>query len=107
LTSSFESEVKLNYLKWLIQGLEIDMFEILSVLILYSRASLDARLHLLFKLYCFDGELHMQVDEFQFMMDKFSTSLGSTLQLKKTLLFEIVTHYNFLGENNQDMSDKV
>jgi hypothetical protein len=55
------------------------MFEILSVLILYTRTSLDARLHLLFKLYCFDGEKHMQVDEFQFMMDKFSTSIGSTL----------------------------
>ena len=49
----------------------------------------------------------MQVDEFQFMMDKFSTSLGSTLQLKKTLLFEIVTHYNFLGEINQDVSEKI
>jgi len=49
----------------------------------------------------------MQVDEFQFMIDKFSVSLGSTLQLKKTLLSEIVTHYNFLGENNHDMSDKV
>jgi hypothetical protein len=44
LGSSLESEVKLNYLKWLIQGLEIDMFEILSVLILYTRSPLDNRL---------------------------------------------------------------
>lgn len=41
------------------------------------------------------------------MMDKFSTSIGSTLQLKKTLLLEIVTHYNFLGENNQEISEKL
>ncbi len=32
----------------------------------------------------------MQNDEFQFMLDKFSTSIAATLQLKKTLLFEIV-----------------
>ena len=49
----------------------------------------------------------MQVDEFQFMMDKFSTSIGSTLQLKKTLLLEIVTHYNFLGENSQEIGEKL
>ena len=41
------------------------------------------------------------------MMDKFSTSIGSTLQLKKTLLFEIVTHYNFLGENSSDLGEKL
>lgn len=40
-------------------------------------------------------------------MDKFSTSIGSTLQLKKTLLVEIVTHYNFLGENSSDVVDRV
>ena len=106
LTNQYESEVKLNYLKWLTQGLEIDMFEILSILILYSRTSLDSKLQLLFNLYCFEGEKHMQVDEFQFMMDKFSTSIGSTLQLKKTLLLEIVTHYNFLGDNSLDVFDR-
>ena len=64
LTTQYESEVKLNYLRWLTQGLEIDTFEILSILILYARTSLDKRLQLLFKLYCFDGEKHMQADEF-------------------------------------------
>lgn len=90
LTSAADQEVKLNYLKWLQQGLEIDMFEIQSILILYARASLDERLELLFKLYCFEGETHMQFDELKFLIDKFGTSIGSTLQIKKTLLLEIV-----------------
>ena len=79
LTQACESEIKLNYLKWLQQGLEIDMFEIQSILILYARESLDDRLSLLFKLYCFEGEQMMQIDELKFMIDKFGTSIGSTL----------------------------
>ena len=66
------------------------MFEILSVIILYARASLETRLELLFDLYCFEGEQTMQTDELKFMIDKFGTSIGSTLQIKKTLLLEIV-----------------
>jgi len=38
---NIDQEVKLNYLKWLTQGLEIDMFEMLSVLIVYTRGSLE------------------------------------------------------------------
>ena len=38
---NMETEVKLNYLKWLTQGLEIDIFEILTSLIIYSRCDLD------------------------------------------------------------------
>ena len=79
LTQACESQIKLNYLKWLQQGLEIDMFEIQSILILYARESLDDRLSLLFKLYCFEGEQMMQIDELKFMIDKFGTSIGSTL----------------------------
>ena len=30
------------------------------------------------------------IDELKFMIDKFGTSIGSTLQIKKTLLLEIV-----------------
>ena len=40
VTVIMDQEVKLNYLKWLTQGLEIDMFEILTVLALYSRGSM-------------------------------------------------------------------
>jgi len=90
LTTSFDQEVKLNYLKWLTQGLEIDMFEMLSVLSLYARGSLEERLVLLYKLYCYEDTECMQADEFKFMLDKLSTSIGSTLSIKKTLLLEIV-----------------
>ena len=55
------------------------MFEILSILTLYTRASLDDRLSLLFKLFSFENESSMQFDEFKFMIDKFGTSIGNTL----------------------------
>ncbi len=41
---NMESEIKLNYIKWLTNGLEIDMFSILTILVIYSRATLIARL---------------------------------------------------------------
>ena len=91
LTTALDQEIKLNYLKWLQHGLEIDMQEILSVLIVYTRASLEDRLELLFKLYSSDKDSgSMQIDELKFMIEKFGTSIGSTLQIKKTLLIEIV-----------------
>jgi hypothetical protein len=59
LTSSMDQEVKLNYLKWLTQGVEIDMFELLSLLILYARGSLEERLSVLFMLYCYEDDESM------------------------------------------------
>ena len=56
ITSDMDQEVKLNYLKWLTQGLDIDMFEILTVLTLYSRSTLNARFRILFKIYCIQEE---------------------------------------------------
>ena len=53
ITERMEQEIDLNYTRWLIQGVEIDMFEILTVLTLYSRGSLHERLKILYKLYCF------------------------------------------------------
>ena len=41
---NMDIEVKLNYLKWLTQGLDIDIFEIMSMLILYSRCELEKKL---------------------------------------------------------------
>ena len=89
LTSACDQEIKLNYLRWLTQGLEIDMFEMLTLLILYARGSLEERLALIFQLYCYENQSHMQQDEFNFMLDKLSTSVSSVLSLKKSMLFEI------------------
>lgn len=47
----FKDALKLNYQKWLQQELHIDMYEMLTVLILYSQATLDDRLLLIFDLY--------------------------------------------------------
>lgn len=90
ITLTADQDIKLNYLKWLTQALEIDMFEILTVFILYSRSNQNEKLLLLFRLYCYEGETTMQIDEFKFMIDKMSVSLCSTLGIKKVLLLEIV-----------------
>ena len=52
-------EVRLNYRKWLVYGKEIDMFEILSMIILYSRCDLNRKLEFIFKLYCHNDEVYM------------------------------------------------
>ena len=39
-----DGEIKLNYLKWLSNGLDIDIFEIMSVLIFYARCDKDRTL---------------------------------------------------------------
>ena len=90
LTPDMDQEVKLNYLKWLTQGLDIDMFEILSVMTLYARNSITARFRVLFKIFCIQEEGSMQIDEFRFCMGKLSTSVGATLTIKKTILHELV-----------------
>ena len=54
LTSEMDQQIKLNYMKWLTQGLDIDMFEMLSVLTIYSRCSISTRIRILFVIYCID-----------------------------------------------------
>lgn len=48
---NIQVEVNLNYLKWTTQGLEIDIFEIISMLIIYSRCSLVKRIECKWNLY--------------------------------------------------------
>ena len=92
ITVIMDQEIKLNYLKWLTQGLEIDMFEILTVLALYSRGSIQERLKILYFLYSSEEDT-MSEAEFEFMVGKVSTSLGATLSIKKTLLHELADLY--------------
>jgi Ca2+-binding EF-hand superfamily protein len=61
----------------------------LTLLILYARGSLEERLGLIFQLFCYENQTHMQQDEFNFMLDKLSTSVSSVLSLRKTHLLEI------------------
>jgi hypothetical protein len=76
---NMNKEVRLNYLKWLQLGLEIDMFEIMSILILYSRCDLNKRLELIFELFCYNDEVYMQKGEFKFMMNKLCNAIGLTI----------------------------
>ena len=68
------------------------MFEILTVLALYSRGSMQERLKILYFLYSTEDEC-LSDAEFEFLIGKVSTSLGSTLSIKKTLLHEIAEMY--------------
>jgi hypothetical protein len=77
-------EVKLSYKKWLVKGKEIDMFEILSMIIIYSRCDLNRRLELIFELFCYNDETYMQKGEFKFMMNKLSNAIAATIQMKSS-----------------------
>lgn len=73
-----ESEIKLNYLKWLTQGNEIDIFEIMSMLIIYCRCELTERLRFLFVLFCYNPQLEMDKNELDFMFGKLCCTISST-----------------------------
>ena len=83
-------EIKINYRKWLVQGKEIDMFELLAVLIIYSRCDLNRRLELIFKLFCFNEEVYMQKGEFKYMMNKLCNSIAATIQVKAPFMQELM-----------------
>ena len=44
ILTGMHKQVHLSYLKWLTMGVEIDMFEILCVLIIFSRQEMSNRL---------------------------------------------------------------
>ena len=72
-------EVRLSYKKWLVQGKDLDMFEVMSVIIIYSRCELNTRLELIFKLFCYNEEVYMQKGEFKFMMNKLCSAIAATI----------------------------
>ena len=63
--------------------IEIDMFEILCILIIYTRCEMVKRLEFIFELFCYNDELYMQKGEFKFMMNKLCNAIGATIQIKK------------------------
>ena len=64
------------------------MFEILTILTLYSRGSLHERVKILYSLYSFH-EGNMTVQEFEFLISKVCASVGETLSVKKQFLHDI------------------
>lgn len=100
MLAQMDQEVKLNYQKWLQQTLDIDVFEVLTMLIIYTRCPLDRKfkrkypmvdLPVLFKLYSFD-KTRMSHNEIQFMVGKVSCALANTYQFKKSYLHDLAEH---------------
>ncbi len=75
------------------------MFEMLSVLIIYSRTELNDKLlskcltfnlnEVLFDLYCYTEGMQMTVGEFRFMLEKLITVVSQALSLKRAYLHDI------------------
>ena len=76
LTSQMDQQIKINFLKWLTLSLDIDMFEILSVLTLYARGSIAERGQLLFEIFCIETHGSMTREELKFFLAKICTSIG-------------------------------
>jgi hypothetical protein len=65
------------------------MFEMLSVLIIYSRTELNDKLLMLFDTFCYTEGMQMTVNEFRFMLEKLITVVSQTLSLKRAYLHDI------------------
>ena len=84
------AEINLNYSKWHFQGNDIDMFEIMSMIILYSRCDFKKRMDFLFILYCQNDSQKMSRQEFKFMLNKLGCAIGTTYQIKKSFLHDLI-----------------
>jgi hypothetical protein len=65
------------------------MFEMLSVLIIYSRTELNDKLLMLFDTYCYTEGMQMTVGEFRFMLEKLITVVSQVLSIKRAFLLDI------------------
>ena len=102
----------MNLLKWTTVTSDIDIFEIMTVLIIFSRCNIQEKLHLLFTLFCFDPNLIMCRSEVKFMVGKISCAIAMTFQIKKSYIQEIaedLTEYilpeDFENFQSQDSDD--
>ena len=90
ILDDMQQEIRLNYRKWLVLGREIDMFEMLSILILYSRCDLNKKLSVIFKLFCYNDEVYMQKGEFKYMINKLTVYIAATIQIKQAFMQELM-----------------
>ena len=89
LLQNILQEVNLNLLKWTTVTSDIDIFEIMTMLILYSRCTLREKLYLLFTLFCFDKKMFMTRTELNFMIGKICCAVAMTFQIKKSYVHDI------------------
>ena len=83
------TEVNLNLMKWTTAGSDVDVFEVMIVLCMYSRLGLDKRIELIFQLFCFSDEKVLTRPELRFMLGKICCSMSMTYQIKKSYLLEL------------------
>lgn len=82
LTDKYTKDVQLNYQYWLINDKPIDMYEMMSILIIYARITLDDRFIYLFKLFATKYSLKECEDEqilpheLIFFIEKFTSALS-------------------------------
>lgn len=66
------------------------MFEILSLIIIQCRCTLNRRLEFIFKLFCYNDEVYMQKGEYKFMMNKLCNCIAATIQIKSSFMQELM-----------------
>lgn len=89
LLQNILQEVNLNLLKWTTVTSDIDIFEIMTMLIIYCRCSLKEKLYLLYTLFCFDKNMQMSRTELNFMIGKICCAIAMTFQIKKSYVHDI------------------
>jgi len=95
LTEKYQQTIQLNYQHWLLNDHAIDIYEMLTILILFARITLDDRLIYLFKLFATQHSLKggaevIKQEELAFFIQKLTDALSQVLSLSKTVLKDIL-----------------
>ena len=70
--------LKLDFLKWLSNGLEIDILELVPILIILSNSPIDWRLRSIYDIFNLTETEELTKDEFFFMCEKVVLAISST-----------------------------
>ena len=71
------------------------MYEMLTILVFYSQATLDDRLILLFHLHTREENAKtIRVSEMRFVVEKIAAVIASNLSLRKNVLQEVVKNFS-------------
>jgi len=89
ILQDMESEIKLDYLKWSISGLEIDMLIMFLTLAFFAKDTVEKRVGIIFRVYAIDSEESMSDIELRYMVEKTLCALSNTLSIKRDHLFDI------------------
>ena len=85
--------LRLDFLKWLSNGLEIDILELVPILIILSSSPIDWRLRNLYDIFNLTETEELTKDEFFFMCEKVVLAISSTFQVSFEHLRSIFSLY--------------